>query len=922
MKRLALLISSAVALCAAAAAPTGWYDAGPAARPFTRWWWLGSAVDTAGLTYNLEQFAQKGLGGVEITPIYGVQGNEAHDIQYLSPQWMQMLRHTTAEARRLGLEVNLNNGTGWPFGGPNVTTDISARKAIIEKWDYKNGDHIAILPADKRQRPVAKLQRVVAVQGDRRIDITSKVAPGGRLSWDAPKGNWTVYALFCGRTFQQVKRAAPGGEGLVLNHYDSLAVKQYLRRFDEAFKGNEDIIPPCFFNDSYEVYGSDWSDSMLNEFKKDHGYDLGLYIPELKEDDGSDRRARIISDYRHTLGRLLYENFTKVWTAWAHGHGAVIRNQSHGSPANLLDIYAAVDIPECESFGMSEFKIPGLVKNGPSRPNDGDPAVLKFASSAAHIAGLPLTSSETLTWLTEHFRTSLARCKPEIDQMLASGVNHLYFHGSPYSPKDAPFPGWLFYASINMSPTNSIWADADGFFNYITRCQAFLQAGRPDNDFLLYFPIEDIWHDHGGNPYMMLSIHGMDKTMPQVKQAVTDILAAGYDVDYVSDKLLNTLSIGADHRLMAKGGNSYRAVIVPAARLMPEATLRRLLNMAREGATVIFAGGLPQDVPGYSNLKKRRKEFKKLAKSLPEYSATPRVHPIGKGHIITGGDYAATLALSGSRPEPMRIENGLTMLRRANEAGGNNYFVAELGDHGVDGWVKLAVPSASVMIFDPMDGRSGLAQSRPTADGGTEVRLQLAPGQSALLKTFPTVVEAKPWTYYKAADHPIAINQNWKLSFPKSEPEIKEEFGINSVMPWTALANDSAKVNFGTGRYTVTFHLDNPGAADEWLLDLGDVRESARVTVNGADAGKAWCVPFRLYIGKFLKPGENTLTIDVTNLQANRIAQYERQGRKWRIFKDTNINSVTGQRDFSFAGWETVPSGLNSTVTLTPLKAS
>ncbi len=454
-----------------AASPTDWYEETVENRPFVRWWWHGSAVDSIGLTYNLEEFARQGLGGVEITPIYGVQGNESNDIPYLSDRWMDMLGHTVSEGNRLGLQIDMNNGTGWPFGGPNVSADHSARKLVTLKWDVPVGEKLKVRLDKPDKQPDATLQRIMAVSSSRSIDITSK-AKNGSIEWKAPKGKdaWRVYAIYSGRTYQKVKRAAPGGEGLVVNHYDSLAVKSYLDRFDQAFKGREWMMPNTFFNDSYEVYGSDWSDNILEEFSNDHGYDLALRIADLLGDNGEiPERGKLLHDYRMTLARLLEENFTKVWTAWAHSHGARIRNQSHGSPANILDLYAAVDIPECESFGQTDFSIPGLHPSGPSRPSDAAPAVLKFASSAAHVAGKRLTSAETLTWLTEHFRTPLSRCKPEIDQMLCSGVNHVYFHGAPYSPKGVEFPGWMFYASINMSPTASLWEDADGLFKYITR---------------------------------------------------------------------------------------------------------------------------------------------------------------------------------------------------------------------------------------------------------------------------------------------------------------------------------------------------------------------------------------------------------------------------------------------------------------------
>lgn len=904
-----------------------WYPATVENRPFVRWWWLGSAVDREGLTYNLEEFAKKGLGGVEITPIYGVKGNEANDIDFLSPKWMEMLGHTIAEGERLGLQTDMNNGTGWPFGGPEVGTDRSARRRVVEQWTVSPGKKLdgKIVPKDARQRPVATLQSIIAVNGDRRIDITKRLRRDTVLDWKAPKakGDWTVYAIFSGRTFQKVKRAAPGGVGLVVNHYDSTAVKHYLDRFDRAFESSGCKTPDTFFNDSYEVYNADWADNILDEFRRDHGYSLELYIPEfIDEKNHNELRARIVRDYRYTLGRMLRENFTDVWMARAHARGARIRNQSHGSPANIIDLYAAVDIPECESFGQTTFSIPGLNQDGPTRRSDADPAVLKFASSAAHITGKRLTSAETLTWLTEHFRTSLSRCKPELDQMFCSGVNHVYFHGAPYSPKGAAFPGWMFYASINMSPTNSIWRDADSLFSYITRCQSFLSAGVPDNDFLLYFPIDNVWQRHGGRPYMMFEIHKMDERMPDIKRAVHEIINAGYDSDYISDALLDRVNVGTDGHITAEGGATYGAIIVPPTRIIPAESLRRMLELAEAGATLVFIGETPSDVPGLGNLEERRKELAGLTSKLPAIGTEATATPYGKGRIITAPDYAEALQLTGVEPESMRTDHGLSIIRRRNEAGGHNYFITLLNDRPLDGWVRLNGPVPAAEILDPLTGERGMAQTHTSRQGTTEVRLQLAPGQSLLLKTFRQPVDFTPWAYTEAKGEPIEISRGWSVSFPQSEPAIDGTFATDTLTQWCALPDSTAKVNFGTGRYTVEFTLDNPESADDWLLDLGDVRESADVRINGVPAGKVWSVPFTLRVGRYLRPGMNRMEIDVTNLQANRIADFERRGVEWRIFKDANIASVTNAKQFTFGDWPTIPSGLNSRVTLTPLTFS
>jgi len=905
------------------AGPTDWYEVTTEHRPFVRWWWLGSAVDPKGLTYNLSEFARQGLGGTEITPIYGVQGNEANDIPYLSEKWMDMLAHTNAESRRLGLQVDMNNGTGWPFGGPEVTTAESARKHITEKFTLAGGQRLKepIVPKDERQRPVATLEAVQAVRGDKRINLTSKVKPDGTLDWKAPKGEpWTIYALFCGRTFQKVKRAAPGGEGYVLNHYDSVAVKKYLDRFDRAFKGREKDMPNSFFNDSYEVYGADWTEGLLDQFYKDHGYRLEDYLPEFEGTDGhNELRGRIVSDYRRTLAGMLTDNFTHVWTDWAHSHNARIRNQSHGSPANILDLYAIVDIPECESFGQTDFDIPGLHATGPIRPGDAGPAILKLASSGGHLSDKKVISSETLTWLTEHFRTPLSRCKPELDQMFLSGVNHVYFHGAPYSPAGAEFPGWMFYASINVSPTAAMWENAPGMFDYIARSQSFLTQGDPDADLLLFFPHDDILHRQDGVPYLMFDIHKMRQRMPDVKKAVSDIVNAGYDMDYVSDSLLTVLRTREDGSLASKSNTHYRAIIVPSVKMMQPQTLRRLADLAREGATVAFVGGIPSDVPGMGHLEARRKALKEVAAGLPALKPGETAeYPYGKGRILTAPSITEVLPLTGVKPEKARAD-GLSMLRRRNEAGGYNYFVSLLTNKPVDGMVELAVPGKGAMIFDPMTGRKGVAETAEQKDGNMSVRLQLAPGESRIIKTFPEAVKGDKWNYIASKGQPVKLDKGWKLSFPKSQPEVPDTFAINALADWTTIPDPRLQTNQATGRYETSFEIPADVQASDWILDLGDVRESARVTINGQPVGTLWSVPFRTEVGKYLKPGTNTITVDVTNLEANRIRDYEKRGVKWRIFKDANINSVTNAKQFSFGDWEVVPSGLVSEVTLTPV---
>ena len=888
-------------------------------KPGTRWWWMGSAVDEANLTRNMELYSDAGIGSLEITPIYGVQGNDSNEVDFLSDRWMELYNHTQQEAKRLGMNIDMNTGTGWPFGGPDVGLKDAAGRLLIKEFKVTTGQQFnqLIIPDDKKQQKTARLASLMAFSEEgKTADLTDKVT-NQKLEWKAPAGNWKLIALFEGNTFQQVKRAAPGGKGLVLNHFSKESVEKYLSKFSKAFETSSAPVPNYFFNDSYEVYNADWTPGFLVAFEQMQGYKLQDYLPQFLNTTRNDTTARIISDYRETLSKLLLENFTKPWTEWAHQLNSKTRNQAHGSPGNLIDIYAAVDVPECEGFGLSDFHIKGLRKDSLTRHNFSDFSMLKYASSATHISGKKYTSSETFTWLTEHFRTSFSQCKPDLDLMFVSGVNHVYFHGTTYSPAEAAWPGWKFYASVDMSPTNPLWPDAKPFFKYISRVQSFLQMGKPDNDFLVYLPVYDMWHKVDGR-LLQFDIHKMKERAPDFIDVVKQISKAGYDMDYISDAFIKSTECKNGH-LTTSGGTSYKALIVPAVDKMPVEVLKKLIDLAKQGAQIVFMGNYPKDVPGYGNLENRRSEFKNITSTLPKLNfLKTNTTTFSKGKIITGTDYKNTLEATGVVAEEFKTKANLQYIRRKNYDG-YHYFVSALKAEDTDTWITLPNKAKSVVFFNPVNGQKGKASIKQ-ADGKTKVRLQLKSGESLLLQTFSTQVTCENWAYVTETGNPFVLNNNWKIFFKESIPAIADTFAIPKLIPWTDLAIDEVKDNMGTAVYSTTFTV-NKNNADDWILDLGDVRETARVKLNNKDVQTLWSVPYRLSVGKYLKNGLNSIEIEVTGLPANHIAGLDRKGFKWRIFKEINLVDLNYKKT-GYANWKTMPAGLNSNVKLLPVNFS
>jgi hypothetical protein len=446
-----------------------------------------------------------------------------------------------------------------------------------------------------------------------------------------------------------------------------------------------------------------------------------------------------------------------------------------------------------------------------------------------------------------------------------------------------------------MSPTNSIWRDAPAFFDYVARTQSVLQSGLPDSDILLYFPVYDVWHNTRGGYYLPFAIHGMRARLPEFCGAVDRIMVQGFDVDYISDRFVRTCTV-ENGRLKTEGGSLYKALILPSVKKIPLETLSKILALARQGATIVFQGDCPDDVPGLFRLDERRAEFAEIVGAL-------RLEPTV---AVAANDFLPAL-----RPETfVRNYGGKIIRRRHNE--GYIYFFAMLNNNPVNGWIALGTQAVSAVVFDPLTGKKGKARLRNNR-GTTEVFMQLQPGQSLLLKTFTGKdVQTDEWNYYRPTGKELSLTTGWTMRFVASEPAVNATFRLPSLCSWTDLPNDTLKRNMGTAVYETTFRLAKRDGR-EYRLCLGDVRESARVHVNGNDAGVVFAVPFEINIGRFLRDGDNRIEIEVTNLPANRIADYDRRGVEWRIFHEINFVDVAYKQS-KYDGWKPVPSGLLGTV--------
>ncbi len=879
-------------------------------KPWTYWWWMGSAVNQDDIALQLEEFAEAGLGGVHIIPIYGAKGYENKFKPFLSEQWLDAVEFTVEKAKALSLGVDLTLGTGWPFGGPMVNEEMAAKRLFVPETEllFRNVDRITLsIKSLKKRYELSDISAIYAKGEKDYIQLYSSENPSDSIFKKMPRGSWEVMIYGIKPTGQKVKRAAPGGEGLVVDYFNKENIQAYLNAFEETLtQRNIDIR--TYYNDSYEVYGANWSTGLEEQFKELHGYAVQDYL-FLLSDTLNPLRPHLVRDIRATLSEMLLKGFTETWASWSNEKGKLTRNQAHGSPGNILDYYAEVDIPETESFGCSDFAIPGLdcdpdyEEERFGRPS---PLMMKFASSPAHLLGKKLVSSETTTWLGNHFKVSLQQVKPHIDQLFTAGINHIFYHGSTYSPAEEGFPGWLFYASTNFNRQSHFWEELPHLNRYIKNVQVELQNAKSDNDVLLYFPIDDLWTQSEGRILLQLDVHKYSKWFNETAFGATasKLWQNGHTFDYLSDKQLGSIKVDAEGNLFIKDSITYKTIVVPPVEYLSIQTLANLEVLAEKGAKIIFEGHLPKSQAGLASRlnKKPTLGFENINKNLLTLS-----------NVLVTNDLSAALTQFEISAESIK-KQGLEFIRK-RRGEGIMYFISNLSDEFYADSVALSANYQYVTFYDPMSEQKGFIKTNG------KFYLDLAPGASIIIETFAEKPDLSSWSYFDAASN-IDLSQNtWQVQFEGGISEsIPGTFKIDTLTSWTtwdAPTWDNAKIQTycGKAHYKTQFSLEPSQLGKAIKINFQEVHESARVLVNGKDCGTVWSFPLSLTIPAEVLQESNELEVIVQNLSANYMRKFDKEQPGWKKFYDINFVDIT-YTPFEAARWGLEDSGIIGSVFL------
>jgi hypothetical protein len=717
------------------------------------------------------------------------------------------------------------------------------------------------------------------------IDLTSKLGPNGELDWDVPEGSWTIVRTGHRMTgfrvhvsmpdgdpkdlqdlLHRMSEPARGSDGLEVDWLSTESVDQQWEHLGNILLADAGPLVGTtlkfFATDSFEDGYPNWTAKMLEKFQHYRGYDPKPFLPVFAGYlvGSAEISDRFLYDYRKTVADCMADNYQR-FAELAHQHGLSINCEAAGPSwsgtmcMDGLKNLGRCDMPQGEFWQDSTFVV------------DGQNKVTKQTATAAHIYGRRTASAEAFTSFLRAWGDSPASLKPTADRAFCEGINRFVFHTMTATRQQDGLPGYEYGAGTHFNPNVTWWQQAaTPWLNYVSRCQLLLQSG-------LF--VADVLYYNGDNAPNLVEPKHWDHS-----------LGKGYDYDVCnSEVLLMRLSV-KDGRLVLPDGMSYHLLILPKRAQMPAEIIQKLRQLVEAGATIV--GPKPESDPGLRDYPQCDKVVRQVASELwgagDGKDITER--KFHKGRVIWGKSPSHVLEADGIPPD-LEVAGGNTgtfidYIHRTTP-NAEIYFLANRKNSPETIKATFRVGGRQPELWDPISGKQRDLPDFAQQEGRTTVPLEFEPHgsmfvifrrpaiarQPARVMNFPGVKPlheiAGPWS--------VQFDPTWFYPTDATQGEqAAGKFIFQKLDDWATRPEAAIKYFSGTATYRSQFEWTGGDSGSKSIfLDLGIVKVTAAVRLNGKDLGVLWCSPWRVEVSRELRPGQNTIEIDVVNLWPNRL---------------------------------------------------
>ncbi|MDR3189496.1 MAG: glycoside hydrolase family 2 [Prevotellaceae bacterium] len=867
-------------------------------HPFVRWWWNGNKVRPSELVRELRLLKEAGIGGVEINPVKFPGDTDdlgIASLEWLSDEWIDMLKVAFDECKRLGLTCDLIVGSGWPFGGMFLEGDERAQMMVIGvkklqgPMRYETSVFNLLREADPAiQEPYAgrtahlvalKLVENPLTRLEGITDISEKISDDN-IYVDIPAGSYALYALVRMDSFGSVINGAPGSDGPALNHLNRAAVEKYLTHMSDAIARR--IGSPlsehmrAFFVDGWELDGANWISDMPEVFKRRNGYDIMPYLPLTMYKMGG---MGSVADYRYgadmspelrdmfnrmhydvevTEAEMFRDRFCLPFAEWCRRQHVLSRVQAYGRGFFPLESSMYVDIPEGESWTTNwlQHRIGEEMSNEDYRRGRAYTMVNKYVTSAAHLTGKRLVSNEEMTNTYRVFNMTLEFLKLGCDQNTIVGITHSVLHGFSYSPPEAPFPGWIRYGAY-YNENNNWWPYFRYFNEYRARVCSIVQNADMYTDVAVLPPLGDQWSTLGMQnepfpavitaPYQSLLWEAMNKN--------------GNGVDYVSEPIIREAKVSKGW--LHCGKRKYSSLfLIETERIDPD-TLAVLHKFVAAGGKVFCIEKYPSQSLGWNSHAARDEEVRRWVEKLKAFPnrfvllRKPDDNDFVRWYPAVQRDYGVTPFVTIADPNPYVMVN-----RYLRDDSTEVFFFINSHLHN-DYRTTVTFPPTTVAgkypwVWDLDTGK----RYRIELDRQGAFGMYLGPVDSRVI-VFDREAKGAPWRPLPVTGDKLQTLEGWDVELRHSIEKTQE----TTRMEKPTDLKDTKYVHFtGTAVYRKTITVPDPEGA---TLNLGKVYGLSEVKINGVDCGVTW-YGNRLYdVSGKLRAGKNEVEIHVVTTMGN-----------------------------------------------------
>ena len=899
-------------------------------KPGVYWYFMDGNLSKESISKDLESMKKAGIGNLVFLEVN--VGIPRGKVDFLSKQWISLFAHAEREARRLGIEVTLGIGPGWTgSGGPWVKAEESMQHLVSSQVVVSSADKGRImLPVPMPKRPffgednltmdfkrewMAYYKDVVmlafpfeeqttkiadidekalyyrapyssgtvkpylpspfagragkskGIEKSAILDLTSKMSSDGALNWTPPSGKWVVMR-FGARNNGAITRPAPvPGLGFESDKFDTLALNHHLDTYvgklvGSIHKTRKDITGGLkrLHMDNWEMGAQNWTGSFRIAFIKSRGYDPLKYFPVYSGNivGSLQESERFLWDLRETAQELILKNHAEHVKAYAHRHGLSLSIEPYDmNPTADLGLGAVADVP------MAEFWSKGFGFNSTY-------SVIE-ATSIGHVMGRSLIPAEAFTAQdNEGWKQHPTSMKNQGDWAFAAGVNRFVYHTfqNQFLPDSLKPGATMGPYGVHWDRNQTWWPMVNAYHAYVSRCQYLLQQGRTVADILYLTP--------EGSPHVFV---------PPSSALRGDTLAdrRGYNFDGCASAQLMKAHV-EKHYIVFPSGARYRIMVLPESETMTPQLLTKISSLIGEGATVI--GNPPKRSPSLVGYPACDQQIEKIVREIWGQGQLPKRQEIkryGKGTIIWGEalrkqqdhlypHYGQTAEVLHKLPleEDFATTAPVRYTHRTN-VNWDIYFLSNTSDSTISFKAAFRSVKGTPEIWDAVTAKIKQVSDFTIANAKTMIPITLAPYQSCFV-VFSKENRNRQVVGLRETQRQelLTLKGPWEVSFdPKWGGPEKVVF--DSLSDWSKNKLEGIKYYSGIAAYHKTFEFNAGKPKGEIYLDLGKVKNLARVSLNGRVVGVLWTPPWKIDVSTQVKPGKNELTIEIANLWANRL---------------------------------------------------